>query len=111
MLAALPTYRCVPRTRQLAQLPAVEEEILQQVSTVRRALTRWRHEQLVCVTRKGALVAPKALSAAGGVGVLGRVPSGHRRGRVGACGARDLHFFRFVDELGLQQAARETMLG
>ena len=84
VLAALLTYRCVPRTRQLAQLPAVEEEIATQVSTVRRALTRWRHGQLVCVTRKGALVAPKALSASGGVGVLGRVPSGQRRGRVGA---------------------------
>ena len=47
----------------------------------------------MCVTRKGALVAPKALGAAGGVGVLGRVPSGHRRGRVGACGARECSFF------------------
>ena len=83
----------MPRTRQLAQLPAVEEEIATQVSTVRRALTRWRHGQLVCVTRKGALVAPKALSAAGGVGVLGRVPSGQRRGRVGACGARECKIF------------------
>ena len=93
VLAALLTYRCVRRTRQLAQLPAVEEEIATQVSTVRRALTRWRHGQLVCVTRKGALVAPKALGAAGGVGVLGRVPSGQRRGRVGACGARECTFF------------------
>ena len=84
------------RTHQLAQLPAVEEEIATQVSTVRRALTRWRHGQLVCVTRKGALVAPKALSAASGVGVLGHVPSGQRRGRVGACGARECIFFRFV---------------
>ena len=45
------------------------------------------------MTRKGALVEPKAPSAAGGVGVLGRVPSGHRRGRVGACGARECIFF------------------